>query len=63
MQATVNVPTRNSGTIECDINNLMFFYSLKLNRKPEAWIGDTTFKEAAASVQYARQAKTKGESK
>lgn len=38
-------------------------YSLKLNRKPEAWIGDTTFKEAAASVQYARQAKTKGESK
>ncbi|HNA27564.1 MAG TPA: Tn3 family transposase [Nitrospira sp.] len=38
-------------------------YSLKLNRKPEAWIGDTTFKEAAASVQYARQAKTKVESK
>ena len=38
-------------------------YSLKLNRKPEAWIGDTTFKEAAASVQYARQAKTKAESK
>ena len=32
-------------------------YSLKLNRKPEAWIGDSAFQEAAASVQHARQAK------
>ena len=31
-------------------------YSLKLKRKPEAWIADDTFQQAAASVQDMRRA-------
>lgn len=35
-------------------------YSLKLKRKPEAWIADETFQQAAASVQDMRRATRRG---